>query len=81
MVRARRQYIEDIVEAYGKKHQKSQNEQTLKRLRNVPIQLDSDRKKIARRINNIKRKTSKRLSGKDRKVLKLFRIAEEKGKF
>ena len=80
MVRARRQYIEDIVEAYGRKNQKTQNEQTLKRLRNVPIQLDSDRKRIAKRVENLKKKSTKRLSGNDRKALKLFRTGDEKGK-
>jgi len=79
MVRARRQYIEDIVEAYGRKHQKAQNEQTLRRLRNVPIQLDSDKKKVAKRVENLKKKSTKRLSGKDRKALKLFRTGDEKG--
>jgi len=78
MVRARRQYIEDIVEAYGRKNQKTQNEQTLKRLRNVPIQLDSDRKRIAKRVENLKKKSTKRLSGNDRKALKLFRTGDEK---
>ena len=66
-----RQYIEDIVEYYGNKNERKRGD-NLRRLRNVPLQLDSDRKRI--RKEKLKKSRSRRISKKDKECLDLFRI-------
>ena len=74
-MRARTQYIEDLVKHYGKR---ADREKHLKRLRNKPISLNSDKKKIKKRqkVHRIKK-----LSKSDRKRLNLFSYKADEVKY
>ena len=72
-MRARTQYIEDLVKYYGKR---ADREKHLKRLRNKPISLHADKKRPRKNVHRIKK-----LSKSDRKRLSLFSYKADEVKY
>merc|ERR1719495_97046 len=78
MVRARRQFIEDLVKFYGKRNDE---EKHLKRLRNKPISLHSEHRRVKKGPKPKKPKNGKKISKYEQRRLKLFQFDKSEIKY